>query len=61
MEAGGLLRDEEFSYFSIMISQPCQNLSPFFAPVFVKDMEIKLPAPPKKAKKAGKGKGGKKR
>jgi hypothetical protein len=34
-----------------------------FTPVFVKDMEIKLPAPPKKAKKAGKGKGkgGKKR
>jgi hypothetical protein len=32
-----------------------------FTPVFVKDLEIKLPAPPKKAKKAGKEKGGKKR
>jgi uncharacterized protein (TIGR02118 family) len=32
-----------------------------FTPVFVKDMEVKLPSPPKKARKAAKGKGGKKR
>ena len=32
-----------------------------FAPVFVKDMEVKLPSPAKKAKKAAKGKGGKKK
>lgn len=32
-----------------------------FTPVFVKDMEIRLPSPPKKGKKAAKGKGGKKK
>jgi uncharacterized protein (TIGR02118 family) len=30
-----------------------------FTPVFVKDMEIRLPSPPNKGKKAAKGKGGK--
>ncbi len=32
-----------------------------FTPVFVKDMEVKLPSPPKKAKKTAARKGGKKR
>lgn len=32
-----------------------------FTPVFVKDMEIKLPTAPRKAKKVDKGKGGKKK
>jgi len=32
-----------------------------FTPVFVKDVEVKLPSPPRKAKKAAKEKGGKKR
>ena len=32
-----------------------------FTPVFVKDMEIRLPSPSKKGKKAAKGKGGKKK
>ena len=32
-----------------------------FTPVFVKDMEVKLPAPPPKGKTAARGKGGKKR
>ena len=32
-----------------------------FTPVFVKDMEIKLPSPPGKSKRVAKGKGGKKR
>jgi uncharacterized protein (TIGR02118 family) len=32
-----------------------------FTPVFVKDMEIRLPSPPKKGNKTAKGKGGKKK
>lgn len=32
-----------------------------FTPLFVKDMEIKLPSPPKKNSKAAKSKGGKKK
>jgi uncharacterized protein (TIGR02118 family) len=32
-----------------------------FTPVFVKDMEVKLPAPPQKGKTAARGKGGKKK
>ena len=32
-----------------------------FTPVFVKDMEVKLPAPPRKGKTAARGKGGRKR
>jgi uncharacterized protein (TIGR02118 family) len=51
--------------FNSQVAVDCTNdLMPRvkdFTPVFVKDMEIKLPAPPKKAKKAAKGKGGKKR
>lgn len=51
--------------FGSQIAVDCTNdLMPRvkdFTPVFVKDLEIKLPSPPKKAKKAAKGKGGKKK
>ena len=51
--------------FNSQIAVDCTNdLMPQvkdFTPVFVKDMEIKLPSPPRKGKKAAKGKGGKKK
>ena len=51
--------------FNSQIAADCTNdLMPRvkdFTPVFVKDMEIKLPSSPKKGKTTAKGKGGKKK
>jgi uncharacterized protein (TIGR02118 family) len=51
--------------FNSQIAVDCTNdLMPRvkdFTPVFVKDLEIKLPSPPRKGKKAARGKGGKKK
>jgi len=51
--------------FNSKIAVDCTNdLMPRvkdFTPVFVKDVEIKIPSPPKKGKKEAKGKGGKKK
>ncbi len=51
--------------FNSQIAVDCTNdLMPRvkdFTPVFVRDMEIRLPSPPKKGKKTAKGKGGKKK
>ena len=51
--------------FNSQVAVDCTNdLMPRvkdFTPVFVKDMEIKLPSSPKKGKKIAKGKGGKKK